>query len=1065
MNLKHWAFDPDGTNTDNVVEKERHDYEHTDPYSQLITPLYGPFFEATLFDGDGKKIDDNEWVYGDEAPPLSPLIKRKLYHSVILKSSVKRDVLITYHTVGSELVRPRTEVADYLVNVLNTPINTKWSSVKHIPHIYPVNEHSQHWIDFKNSNKLAEAIETIGDAFLENVGENTSSELSDIRSKLSLLGETLNQYRLEEHINDPMAHSPDAANYRAEQKDSIAINADRVYGLTYLALCVESQLTGVSWDEVSNYLKRFNDVMLVGDLIVQEDLKWGNKSTKDGLNAVNFARFGSDSYVSIGHTKCPLTITNDAVRFAGGKLFDLKSAVEYSKQLEGVKLVSIQSDDFLIDGNGSGLSPIALSINYPLASRDKKGFAQLTSIIDGRYKGYGLTSASLERLNNSLSTYLPKSTTINGVSIGDGIIDLTAKSIALGDVENTPDVNKEISLAQEQAIAQLSSRKHTHVWSDVNWLEADNATYGIDKVVDTLEEQGAVSHQLGTSTIDLFNALLNTYSEKVEDESIRLVATKGVQVVCSQTDIMLSGGEYYNIEFGNKTIKLLPSQKVDYPVETHGLDRDLLLYFDIGKANYFISKVPLDSTEYALVGKVNPYRSVSGRLPAVLDYGNDQLLEEHKQDDKPHGLNYKTLDLDKLANLDTYRSSVMSNALVFDGNKVYESKVRGFNSVNCTGLAVQSLGGEPLAWRGAEYDGIVYQSSFVANCEESALIDSGEVPFDIVLGYIKDTTSIRLLTVTLKPNTTPKLYIENWSYTNEEGKCVLTNATRTELELDITNNRRPINAGGELGLFRWYYGTSDNEFKMEVMSGTHEVFEGYVLALDSGVKKQLVELLNHPYVGLRLSRGSKLSIGGCVRSPSPQYDVYINDYTTLFNSYVSTLTVEEEKRNLGTHTTPVTLKGYYRASDNKLVLGNIDEQLPHGYNTLDFQPLSLESSDSSTLDIRLNHKDLLDKLSMGSIVNTKLWSDGYSAQFKRKLETVIEFDNLPTYGGVELGTYPLDGAPMVLRGVLRCSNNSWGISAYDWNSLSQHLTGYVEPTPPILVEQLLSGFESILIEV
>lgn len=1064
MNLKHWELDPTGSNPDNLIEMELHPYEPTDEFSQLITPLYGPFFSAQVYDELGNLIDEDEWVYGDETPPLNSLVEKPLYHSVIFKKELKRTVKISYQTVGSELVRPRTEVAEYLVNVLNSPIKTQWSSVREVPHMYPVNEHSQHWIDVQNTTPLGKAIESIGDSYLEHLEDVSQGDVASIKNKLVLLSETLNQYRLEEHMTNPLAHSNQAQEYYAEVKDSVARNADRVYGFAYLKLCLDTQASGLNWSRVTKYLKRYNSTRLEDDLLVMANFTWGDKVFDEKLKAKTFARLGGRNFASVGHTLYPLVAAPYGVSIGMHKFFDLSGAIEYSKGLDGIKMISIRSTDFTFNGNGSALSPLSLDINYRLASATEKGFARLTKTIDEKSEGYGLTSKTLEDLIKTYVNYLPNTVKVNGI-VATGDVVLTKESIGLGEVQDTPDLDKEISIAQQNALDGLSDANHRHDFDDVEWETATDNNYGIDVLSSDLEVAGAVSHELGEHHIDLFEMLLLDYSDKVEDENIRLVATKSISSVCTEHNITLTGGELYVIEFGDKTITALPTQTVEYPIETHGLDRDLLLYYRATDNTYLISKVPIKDTSVVLAGKVNPFRSKDGVLESVVDYGTDQLLVEHEKDERPHGLDYKNIDLDKLVNLDLFRSSPVAEAIVFDGNKIRTSNVLDFSRVDCSGLAIKSRGGNPLAWRAGELKGIRYQSSFVADAELTELLNIAATPLDIILGYIKDKSTVRLLSLAFTPDNIVKLYIENWSYEASEGGITLTNASRNELELDIKNHHTLVNSGGDLGLFKWSYSTSDHSFAVEVLSGKHEVITGHVLALDDSIKKQLSDLLDNPYVGLRMSAGNKLAVAGCVRSPNPQNPVYINDYTSLFNSYVSTETMKHHRKSLGKYKTRVTLPGYYREADNRLVLGNIDNALPHGYNIFDFTMLSLKDNDGTTPLVRLDQKDLQDKLSMGAIVNCDNWRDGYSANFKRKVNQTIAFEPLPIIDGKLLGEYPVDGTPLILTGEIMCTNTLWGISAYDWNSLASHLTGYEEPLPPVLVEELLSGFESILIEV
>lgn len=1066
MELKRLEFDPEGVNKDNTIHDEKHTSLASDPFSQIISPYYGPFFVASLKNADNEDIPESAWEYGEELPPVNGLITKPLYHSIILKEKINGIVKVTYSSVGSDLVRPPVETADYLINVLNDPLVVKWVNVKGVPHMMPTTKHRQHWIDFQNKNDLSVSIKSIADTIGTYNDELGTGVLALYQSRVAILEETLLSNDIVAHNNKPNAHDINFTDISAEAKNAIAKNADKVFGASYLALCVETSATGLNWDKVSDYLKRYNSDTLEGDLLIEESVNWGSRELEDGLVAKDLFNIASSDSVEVGPTDFSLKISGDGVTLGGGQLYTWAEALEYSKGMNGDLVVVSHSSDFDVIGTGTLEDPFKMSMRYPLATNTDMGFLQLQTEIGTNSSGYGIVSSTAQELFNTIANYLPITTTVNGHQLTNDVV-LSKSDIRLNKVDDTADLNKPISDAQRARLSQLSDEDHTHTWDDVRWESATSERFGVDNLTDSPNYPGALTYEVAESYGYSVTRLLDEYETKASVENVRWWQSVDVTVITDDYNLVITNGYIMKCDGGTPTTVQLPTDDpIPFPDEYRGLDKDLLLYAyesDGGVITYqLLDKPETDKLAYML-GIINPQLTSAGKLVNIIDAGSDTKLIEHIANPTPHGLDEPLRELNQVKNNDLYSDNETLDGMVWDGNKLTFETINGFDTKLSTGVAVKSNGGNPLAWRSPVSGGIIYQSSFVAYADNKAAIDLESAEHDIILGAVKGKGTIDLLTIRFTPTGYPKVYIESWGYNTDGDSLTLSGVSYNEISL--SNSVEESHNGNLFSMnhYRFFYNSYSDEYRIECISGTHQLCGGVIAGISYEIKQKLLDLLNNPYTGIRTPSKANYAVTGSVRRPHPNTDNTVNDYSGLFHSYISTEAIELIRNGGKRFKTQISCVAYYDSSLGKFVISGLKDIYPNGYNCYNANVLQFKpTSDDFTSEV--DYKSLTEGLSPGSITNASDWERGYSGEVLKNIDAIADLKSIEWHG-YYVGELPTDGQTFQILAELDCYNVLWGISSADWNYISKHLSEYKDTitTPKEDPVYELNGFESLKI--
>ena len=1061
--LKQWEFDPTGTNPSNLVKGEEHYVSELDPENRILSPLYGPFYSITVYDIDGVEVDKSKYVLGDKIPELVGYTDRPLYHNIIFKEKITGNMFVDYQLAGGFLTRIRSDLISWLISHLNDPIKTKWSSVKDIPHIQPAYTHRHHWIDVVNAEGIGLSVDKITSAINKSMGSDSNQIYTTLIGRIKTLVTNIENYKYPEHIANDLAHSVSNDDIGADIKGSEAKAADLFYGATYLTFLIEAEKTSINWKALSDHIKVHNDQSISGDLLVNNEFRWGNL-VNDSLSVSGFFRLGGAKGAGIGPNQAKLSVTPTEVTFNGYKVYDWASAMDYAKELDGALLISITSTDFSVSGNGTSVNPIALTLNYPLATENNYGFLRLSATTSNNRDGWGFMSSAAKAMRDNLIMYTPNDLLINGKGAVNGAFTVNKVDIGLPDVDNTSDTAKPVSKAQRKVLEELADAGHEHSWDDINWNTPSEELQGVSKLVTDPNIDGVITTAIGRDYADRVTDLVNGVQTKVQFSDYNMTISSGVVLRNDGVRILIEGGTVTRSFDGNINTYTL-NGVASVPFEDNRDKNFVKVYVSHTPPHTFVasSKELYLGDAYALIGYIRA-GEVTPSLPQspIIDYGKDSSLNPHAKDSKPHGLDKPIPELSVVANKGIYTEVSLNKAICLRDGSLYYYDITEFNKLTCNGLAIQSLGSTPLAWKGDVEGDIIYQRSFVCQAgDDNAILDTSAVEHDVIIG-MQQLDTFNFLVMRVSPNLMPQLYIEKWNYTIVGSEHKLGGVTRQRIGLVFNTQEGYSNPGSLSNLYRFYYNSNTDEFRWEVVGNKHIIQTGKVAGMLPAVKDNFISLLENPYSGVRSINTSQLAVTGAVRRPHPNSANEVNDYGSLFNSYISAAALDKMRKDNGKYTTRLRVNGYYEKSSDSMVIDSLNSILPNGYNTFSVRLLENPKTTTRVLD----EKDLSFKLSMGSIVNVGDWYLGYSGRIRRGDLYKIKFTSPREYDGVVVDTEMEDGDILSIYIEVTSFNILWGVSASDWSYLSKHLaTRISDPEQPIInPNYILDGLESKYLE-
>ena len=1064
--LLRWEFDPVGSSPDNLIRKEEHRLSVADKTSMLVSPQYGPFYSARLFDKFGNVIDKKYYTYGDAIPELLGVVENQLYHNIILNNITEDSVFIDYQTVGGEYVRISHEFLSYLVSALNEAITTNFDNVMNVPHKVPVYQHRHHWIDIKNTELIRNTI----DALRRNVevyGDGDISEQLDLLSaRIETIANTLIRYRLDEHTNlaivdGRVAHQLTAADIGSEVKNSSAANADMFYGITYIKYLEEQYAESLNWDKLKDYLKVKAVHTIEDDLIVNGKINWGG-IVKDNMTSDGLFRLGSSKSIKFGSDGAYLNLTNTTIDFNGYKIYDWLSALEYSSAVEGSYSVSIRSDYFTITGLGTVAKPLLLDVKLNPSTEHDNGFVQVAREADDRSDGWGFSSGSAYGILDSIQNHLLRTVTINGHVI-DNDVTITAADIELGKVDNTSDKAKPVTDAELVELDKLSDLDHRHSWVDLGIPTSNIGVLGVDTIANTLEGKGAVTQKLAnefSGRVELVSGVIDAKADCSEfkfrsAEFVRAHANvNAVSVVSAIVTFKLNDLEVvYNIS--NIT--------ADH-VSTH--DTVGIYIIPMDEFNSLVVGVnpgtppPEDAALIAMVKVGAPLDSLN--TTSVLDHKADTRLAIHKDDlDNPHKLIKPMAELSEVVNYDVVRSLSKGTTLLESQADSYGISSQVINNKATLSIITKTDGASPLKWRSKLNNDNIHQSSFVV---VSDIADLHTRDKSVTLGVYFTDTEMRELYFTVSPTGDILFYTSTKQIIKTHDSVSVISVERTLLthKLDapvvITHDSY---APADKLFYRTWFNEKTQQFKVEVCGSSIFNISGTIVALDSDGIDNINRIINSGYVGFSTA-SSKLSVIGHIREPNPFSKMIVNDYKSLLRAYVTPYAMEELKEYSRDSIRNIEARGYYSAETDTIVFDDLHLHLPSRYTNLSVDFVSMVKSNGELATRLLSELDVSQKLSSGTVTKVFDWWNGFTAPVMYTGSRSIALNRLKAYNGAIIESKYSDNEQFLVRFQVRCSYTMWGVSSCDWNYLSFMLaTEDVGPDPDVTF--VLDGLESKLL--
>lgn len=1040
--LKHMEFDPKGSNPNNLVEMESHFISSEEASHQIVVPLYGPFFSATLFDAQGKEIDKGDYIYGERLPELKgDYVERDVYISILLTKPRMGEVFVSYQSVGAELTNLSHLFLSYLVSKMNEPRSTHFDKVTHKPHRLPAFEHRHHWVDFVNKTGLSSAIAEFKTGVENNHLNNKVSEITKLQDRATSATARLQGLMIADHIGDVNVvsnpHQTTAADIEAERANTPAKNADRFFSMTFYDFVRELYTTGLDRVDIADYLRKWNYHDLENSLIVRV-LNWGRNPINGVIQATNLFRIGSDgAVVEVGPEGAKLRLSGPSVTFNGHELFDREKAIAYSDDIDGKLIVAVESDDFVVSGDTTEFNPLQLHIKYTLANPTTKGFARIIDLAGEETDGYVISSLGAKAIDDTVPNYLPKTTTVNGKTI-DKDINITNAELGLGNVDNTADLDKELSFLERQKLASIVQENHNHNWNEIDFVKSTKVLYGIDKAALSVVDEGAVSSKLAKEYVDGIIDLGEEFATKALVSNFYFVGVKDVVLSSDGAQVNILSGKMLTSINGVVTETELMAGNVQYPSADAGKVKSYLIYYvDNGDEP---PRYEIHDTLYpikyqsVLVGVVNN-RAIfpSTKQDPICDFGDDSSLETHLTEEMPHGLDEPIDGLTVVENADVFIQNDGFTSYIWDGNFYNQLALGDFTYSSGTGHLIKSEGANPMGWKTFNGKGLIYQSSFVVKSEDnSAALDVTKAPHSVVFG-LNNSDRFRMLSCTIEAGEKPRFYVERWDVRLVDNKFEIYLGAYTQINVvweTQVNLPTDLEEGNH---YRFYYDEVTNEIRFELTGKQHMFYKGTVVGVTTEAQKELDILLKSPCVGVRGSAKVPMAVGPSIRKPYKEEYVG-NEYRSLFRTYVSAGVLDRIRAKNITQQIDLTLTGSYVLADDVIELGNISSKLPTGFTNLELDILRV-TRDAGPFDREIDHKVLSGDLYYGAELTLDKWDKGYGLSIRRNDNIRLPLTPLKTYNGAVVSGLISDGDSFSIRVRVKAYNVLWGITSDDWQYL------------------------------
>lgn len=1039
--LTHMAFDPKGTNPDNLVDKESHFISSEDASHQIVVPLFGPFFDATLYDAQGKEIDKTEYRFGERLPELKgDYVEKDLYVSILLTKPRLGEVFVSYQSVGAELTQLSHLFLSYLVSKMNEPRSTHFDRVLKKPHRLPAYEHRHHWVDFVNKTALATSIDELKAGVNLNHTDDKVSEFSKLQQRVTDATKRLNDLSIGTHIGDPNVlanpHSTTADDIDAERVDTPARNADQFYTMTFYDFVRELHDTGLNRTSIANYIRKWNRHDFEGN-VVAGVLNWGRNPVGAKLQATNLFRIGSDgALVEVGPDGAKLRLNGKDIYFNGYELFDREKAIAYSDQIDGKLIVAVESDDFVVSGDTTEINPLRLSIKYTLATESTKGFARIVDEAGEETDGYVISSMGAKAIDDRVQDYLLKTVTVNGRPISADIV-VPNSELGLGSVDNTADLDKELSAAERQKLSTIVQDVHNHNWNEIDFVAASKTHYGIGELALTVNDNGAVSSKLAADYVDEIIELGELFGTKALVSNFYFEGVRDVELSSDGSLITIHTGKLLKSVDGVVTESDLMGGNVQFPVEEAGKDKRYLIYFvDDGEGRrYIITDTQYPIKEYAVLVAVVENEAVFARTKQdpIADFGSETSLVDHKEEATPHGLDKPIEGLTVVENADVFIQSDGFTSFIWDGNFYNQLNLASFAYAEGTGHLIQSAGANPMGWKTFNGKGLVYQSSFVVKSEDNSdALDVSRAPHSVVFG-LHNSDRFRILSCVVEADEKPRFYVERWDLRLVDNKFEIYLGSYTQINVVWDTAINVPTSLDEGNHYRFYYDETTNEIRIELTGKQHLFYKGTVVGVTNEVQKELDTLLNNPCVGVRGSTKVPMAVGPSIRKPYNEQYV-CNNYRSLFRTYVSAGVLDRVRGKNVSQQVDLTLTGSYVLADDVIELGNISSKLPTGFTNLEVDILRV-TRDVGPFDREIDHEVLSGDLYYGAELGLNKWDKGYGLSVRRNDNIRLPLTVQKTYNGTVVSSLINDGDSFSIRVRVKAYNVLWGITSDDWQYL------------------------------
>ncbi len=498
MSTYSYPYDPSGENPACMVRDESHDLSIYYNKWHCIIPLNAPFYREDLDLRDGetgrKLVEGMDYFLGHRFAEATTENKRPIYGSVMLNyyDKTKSVEFKQYRTLGGKFIVPRSEVLKYLATDFIDPRNCDWSELMKYAVPVPPKDPSENLEEAIANDPVVHSLDELRKAIIKAQADGQEA-YDDFINLITPLEAKIEQWRFayHQHERGPALHGVTLGNSNCIAFDASTDDSMKAYAKTLSELTAIINSINITQDDLDNYAKLTGDTIFGNLHLSSTDLALKNPN---GASTVDL-RNGSIRMVTKGNIELDAVINNDdngaAVQLIAGRNginvhatnaarddnactyngFYVLHLGNYEKYLPKIDMDSLimrteSTDKIKLYGLGISSSPLYGDVIFTQATSNVAGVHRLGQGNVGGRTDVAASAAFAKQIADRVNSFALKTTRVNGQPLSGNIV-IDANKLGLGEVDNTPDLQKPVSTKGQQAINNKSPEGHTHTMADV----------------------------------------------------------------------------------------------------------------------------------------------------------------------------------------------------------------------------------------------------------------------------------------------------------------------------------------------------------------------------------------------------------------------------------------------------------------------------------------------------------------------------------------------------------------------------------------------------------------------
>lgn len=600
-----------------------------------------PFFEGlevTLKGVSAPLIEGEDYKLVYRIEQLKGAVARDVYNGIELLKDLNGTLIVTGQKLDRGFKKPLTDLATELLRYLNEPIKTVYGNIDDLPTLFPPKPTYRPWFNIGNKQYIASAVDDV-DVSVSNAGNDMSTVVRALKERTVQLRQAMIALNVPGHVASKNPHRVTADQLNAHPVDLAAADTALAYGHDVLELVRLMRSSGLQESDIQRYIHRYGGKDLDGTF----DFANGSAKikTEDGLSSLSLQNgnfileTNGVAILRAGFTKTTgkfLEIKSgiNTLRFesTGNSLNDAKITLNGEEFITtdnvfdfnpepgdgSNETIEISAEGDLVKPSGFGSPSVPLKANFEprVASPSTEGKVILGDVTKSEIPNAVIPASTVLRNPDVL---IPNTWKVNGKPL-NGNVNLTKADFGLGNVDNTEDLKKPISTAQQAALDGLSEMVHKH---DTSELTIDLATLEItgkariasnkaevlalNELIAQIPTEGEIpesdlNNRFFGITQEYFDELKKTYFENVPDVSdvidlrtIEISATSGAKFKVNGPILEAEKGYQY----------LAPDRASDMGLKKGEIKGGVVLD-NVSNEQWVSSSCPLDNTfPYATV--------------------------------------------------------------------------------------------------------------------------------------------------------------------------------------------------------------------------------------------------------------------------------------------------------------------------------------------------------------------------------------------------------------------------------------------------------------------------------